>query len=1058
MEKTQAKDIIKNIFENKFDKAKFTNFIVNLLNINSKELIKETDVDFGRNYIPEIFNQHIDSFQLIGKYEFDKQLIDILVVNLKKETSLDRARTMQRNFIAWYLKNNSDINLKDAALVAFVSPDSSNWRFSLIKMDYDYKQEETGKVKIKEEFTPARRWSFLVGESENSHTAQSQLVELLADENNKPTLKNLEDAFNIEKVTKEFFKKYAELFNNLKDALEEIIKSDQKVKSDFETKSINSVDFSKKLLGQIVFLYFLQKKGWFGVKRDDNWGKGPKDFLRRLFDKEYIQYNNFFNDVLEPLFYEALRIDRSYDDDYLSMFKCKIPFLNGGLFDPINNYDWVHTDIILPNELFSNKNQTKEGDIGNGILDVFDRYNFTVKEDEPLEKEVAVDPEMLGKVFENLLEVKDRKSKGTYYTPREIVHYMCQQSLINYLATEMENILSKDEIENFVKYCEQVDGNEISTSPENNVISQNIISNAKLMDDKLADIKVCDPAVGSGAFLVGMMSEIVRARIALNIFLKDKTKTAYNLKRECIENSLYGVDIDPGAVEIAKLRLWLSLVVDEEDIKQIKPLPNLDYKIVCGNSLLGVEKNLFNQHLFSELEQNKKLLFNEVNPSKKQEYKKKIDELIFEITNDHKEFDFEIYFSEVFHKKGGFDIAIANPPYIFTRKMGFTQEFKQFVKEYFLKDYQFSKSKAKQSGKINLYSLFIIKSILISNYKGIVTYVVPNTILRATTYDLIRKYILDNTQIEQIIDLGGGIFDSVTASTIIIILKRDNINKKERQDLTAILNIEDLEKRIYIKNLINQNNFYLNISYSFNIFINTLFTEIFKKILYSSKMLGELCLDIIEGIVAHKNLIINENIENSFPILEGKNIKPFFITNPSKRIIWKPKEIHRIRPDYLWEIDKKIVIQRISGGNNPLVAAIDNKRFKTFASVNNLVLKEEYRKYYNYILALLNSKLFNFYYSYNFSNKSELTVNISKTFLEKLPVKLTNEKSINTINNIVNEILTIHSLEKLEDNEISRRLITELQEKLNLEIYKIYGIGKKGIDIIERELSSSKTK
>ncbi|MHB8278811.1 MAG: hypothetical protein ACYDIA_14325 [Candidatus Humimicrobiaceae bacterium] len=302
MEKTRAQDIIKNVFENKFDKAKFTNFIIDLLNVNLKELISETAADFKGKYIPGIFNQCIDSCQLISKYESDNKLIDILVINLKKETSLDRARTMQRNFAAWYLKHNSDISLKDAALAAFVSPDSSNWRFSLIKMNYDYKQDEVGKVKIKEELTPAKRWSFLVGENENSHTAQSQLVDLLADENNKPNLKNLEDAFNIEKVTKEFFKKYTELFNNLEDSLEEVIASNQKVKSDFEKKSINPIDFSKKLLGQIVFLYFLQKKGWFGVKRDDTWGTGPKDFLRRLFDKKYIRYDNFFNDVLNLFF------------------------------------------------------------------------------------------------------------------------------------------------------------------------------------------------------------------------------------------------------------------------------------------------------------------------------------------------------------------------------------------------------------------------------------------------------------------------------------------------------------------------------------------------------------------------------------------------------------------------------------------------------------------------------------------------------------------------------------------------------------------------------------
>ncbi len=207
-------------------------------------------------------------------------------------------------------------------------------------------------------------------------------------------------------------------------------------------------------MGQIVFLYFLQKKGWFGVERDKEWGSGSKHFLRELFEKKHGNYKNFFNDILEPLFYEALRLERP--GDYYSRFNCRIPFLNGGLFDPLGDYDWWNTDILLPNDLFSNNRKTKEGDIGDGILDIFDRYNFTVKEDEPLEKEVAVDPEMLGKVFENLLEVKDRKSKGTYYTPREIVHYMCQESLVNYLATELEGKTSKEDIETLIKYGEAV--------------------------------------------------------------------------------------------------------------------------------------------------------------------------------------------------------------------------------------------------------------------------------------------------------------------------------------------------------------------------------------------------------------------------------------------------------------------------------------------------------------------------------------------------------------------------------------------------------------------------
>jgi hypothetical protein len=441
----------------------------------------------------------------------------------------------------------------------------------------------------------------------------------------------------------------------------------------------------------------------------------PKNFWDKsylLFEKKHCDYKNFFNDILEPLFYEALRNDRSYDDHYFSYFNCKIPFLNGGLFDPIYDYNWAKTDIFLPGALFSNNNKTKEGDIGNGIFDIFDRYNFTVKEDEPLEKEVAVDPEMLGKVFENLLEVKDRKSKGTYYTPREIVHYMCQQSLINYLYTEANskqksrtkeekiqmklmgkpdpiqqsliiekdsNIISKEDIEKLIKYGDTTieNDNHVATKGEETrtysfKLPENIHKNAERIDEALKNIRVCDPAIGSGAFLVGMMNEIIRARNALTPYLlsrrdflnqlpkqshssavilndSEKPRTMYNFKRHAIQNCLYGVDIDPGAVEIAKLRLWLSLIVDEEDINKIKPLPNLDYKIMQGNSLIsefmGIDldndkQNNENVKLFSTdeskelheiLKAKKEELLNQPNTNKKKVLRKEIEDLIINI-------------------------------------------------------------------------------------------------------------------------------------------------------------------------------------------------------------------------------------------------------------------------------------------------------------------------------------------------------------------------------------------------------------------------------------------
>ncbi|MBU2615037.1 MAG: class I SAM-dependent DNA methyltransferase, partial [Elusimicrobia bacterium] len=597
MDKTSAIKLVQDTFQKPFNKEQFIPFIKNILNKldESKAFPKVSGA-----YIKEIFREYVNSYERLGTYtDNEGKHIDVLIVYLQKESTIERARTAQRNFAARYLMDRDE---KDAGLIAFVSPNSEDWRFSLVKMDYKFTETASGKVKVKEEFTPAKRFSYLVGENESSHTAQSKLVPFLENDTFNPTLKDLEEAFSIERVTEEFFEKYRALFLFVKEKLDDIVKKDKTIREDFSEKGVDTIDFSKKLMGQIVFLYFLQKKGWFGVEKNSAWGTGPKNFLRLLFEKKVISYKNFFNDVLEPLFYEALATER--EQDFYRYFNCKIPFLNGGLFDPINNYDWVHTDILLDDEIFSNSVKTKEGDIGTGILDVFDRYNFTVKEDEPLEKEVAVDPEMLGKVFENLLEVKDRKSKGTYYTPREIVHYMCQESLINYLETELSSVIVgeakqshlpiKEDIEILIRYGEsaiehdtRVEQKGIETRDYSYKIPEKIRTCAKLIDEKLANIRVCDPAAGSGAFLVGMMNEIVRARNTLTSYLPEKDSRAiYDFKRHAIHNCLYGVDIDPSAVEIAKLRLWLSLIVDEEDIKQIKPLPNLDYKIMQGNSLL----------------------------------------------------------------------------------------------------------------------------------------------------------------------------------------------------------------------------------------------------------------------------------------------------------------------------------------------------------------------------------------------------------------------------------------------------------------------------------------
>ena len=837
MDKQSAINLIRETFENPFDKERYIKFIKNLFNnitIDYREY-------YGR-YIPDSFKPYINKYERIGKYTVEDKRIDILIVYLNKGTSIERARTTQRNFVAGYLtgKYGSDKE-KDAAVVAFVSPELNDWRFSLVKMEYKLTQTKTGRPKGEEEFTPARRWSFLVGSNEASHTAQSRLVNILADDEHNPTFQQLEEAFSIEKVTKEFINKYRDLYLELKNSIDKVVENDKAIKEEFENKKVNTVDFSKKLLGQIVFLYFLQKKGWLGVPNDKNWGEGNRNFMRSLFTKCSQEKKNFFNDYLEFLFYDTLNNPRTDQADtaYSKYFDCRIPFLNGGLFEPINNYDWKHTDIIIPNELFSNSKKTDEGDIGSGILDVFDRYNFTVQEDEPLEKEVALDPELLGKVFENLIEENTRKGHGAYYTPREIVHYMCQESLINYLSTELnavddelsndttnvqqnqvsntvENKITKTDIEIFIKHGEHLienektalqkeedikSGKQKSTSIKSKM-PESIKNNAEPLDEKLANIRVCDPAIGSGAFPVGMMLEIVKARNVLtNYFSEIEERTPYNFKWHCIENCLYGVDIDSSAIDIAKLRFWLSLIVDEEDITKIKPLPNLDYKLVCGNSLLSVEIELFNGELFNQLEKLKPKYFNETDINKKNELKKQINELIKEITNNDQYFDFKVYFSEVFHEKKGFDVVIGNPPYIqlqkaFNSKIKYADLYKNVGYGIF-------------DRTSDIYCLFYEEGIKLLKNNGILCYISSNKWMRAKYGKKLRTFFMKYNPLF-LIDLGPGIFENATVDTCIMMLKKTKNNVEYslravtiQKDKNQPINIDQQvkEKAITLSNL-----------------------------------------------------------------------------------------------------------------------------------------------------------------------------------------------------------------------------------------------------------------
>jgi len=1019
IDKETATRIIRNTFEKTFDKTQFINFSKNLVN----KLDTSRNFSYQGNYIPDAYKPYIQTLERIGQYQdSDSKTIEVLIVQLKKETSLEYARTMQRNFIAWYLGGSRGGEFRDAALVAVISPESEDWRFSLVKMEYNLGiSEETGRLKTEKFLTPARRYSFLVGSNESSHTAQTQLLPILQDDLNNPTLAELENAFSIEVVTKEFFTRYRTLFHNVEEAFKEAVKHDVKAKQALEANGIDTVNFAKKLLGQTVFLYFLQKKGWLGVPEDKKWGDGDRCFLRSLFDRAIESKENFFNEYLEYLFYDALaRQERgTVDPAYYPRFNCKIPFLNGGLFDPINNYDWKNDDILLTNKLFSNNENTKAGDIGTGILDVFDRYNFTVKEDEPLDKDVAVDPEMLGKVFENLLEVKDRKSKGTYYTPREIVHYMCQESLINYLDTALNtNEVSRKDIEAFIRMGElaiehdtwvETYGKE--TERYSYKLPESIRRNARIIDDKLAEIRVCDPAIGSGAFPVGLMTEIVRARNTLTTYMQDKTgRTNYNFKRHVIQNCLYGVDIDLGAVEIAKLRLWLSLVVDEEDIKQIQPLPNLDYKVVCGNSLLGVERNMFNNELFQKLEELKPLYFNETNAKKKQEIRRQIDQLIKELTNNKEAFDFEVYFSEVFHEKNGFDIVIANPPYVsfgLHNSKNAAKEWATLVRKLYPGSAEY---------KISLYALFVDLAVRIARNGGVVCYITPDSFLLGRYFSKLRKTLLDHTSINRIVMFEKDFWKSGVVGRPTISLYQKRVNRQ----LTTCILAQD-EKAFSSNNILQHeysHSYFRNVPHNrFRLFFAPIAKRFVETIESGTKPLNSVAR-ITTGVrskTKQDEIVSITCLGTKWKrgIISGSQVRRY-------RVEWDGHFLN-IDGDLLFSggWDKNIIENpkiMIRQTGDSIIAGIDLNSLYHLNNVHSLHLIST-NVSLPYICALLNSRLMNRYYHLISLEYKRTMAQTDIETLELLPYREPDTKTLQKINSLY---LNINELEA--ENEIERIL------------------------------------
>ncbi len=483
----------------------------------------------------------------------DGKRLGVFEIELKDaNTQIARNRVGLRN-LARKLIDDATVQ---GALAFFHHPDAPDYRFSFI-----FRQariEADGTISTTE--THRKRFTYVLGPSEACTTA-AQRLRTLTDRRGVAVIADLINAFSVEKLSDEFFTEYKERYQafclhlqGLPDAVRQRAFG-QDEKSDKLLR-----DFVKKLLGRLVFLHFLQRKGWLGAPlgRDD-WSGGDPRFFQNLF-KQFPKPDKFYSGCLVHLFFETLNVRRRSDRfEVPGVPASRVPYLNGGLFDddpaPTMKLDFTPA-------LFQD------------LFDFFERFNFTIDENSPDDHEVGIDPEMLGRIFENLLE--ENKEKGAYYTRREVVHYMCQHALYRYLRGQLladgvpETAPEAEALKQLVYTYELGD----KDKPAGKYLRQH----ARKIEEALDRAKICDPAIGSGAFPIGLLQVILAIKAALDLTL-DRAKA----KRDLIQNCIHGVDLDSGAVDIARLRFWLSLVVDED---APTPLPNLDYKIMQGNSLL----------------------------------------------------------------------------------------------------------------------------------------------------------------------------------------------------------------------------------------------------------------------------------------------------------------------------------------------------------------------------------------------------------------------------------------------------------------------------------------
>lgn len=1047
----------------------------------------------------------------------------------------------------------------ERALVFFVpQDDNSNYRFSLIEITLEQKE---GSAKVQRTFSNPHRYSYYLGEGISYHTPNKYLNEA----GRVVSIEDMRSRFSVEVLTKAFYQELSDWYA----WAVKIVRFPNDLKTEADNEKYNS-EAMIRLITRLIFVWFIKQRklvpdeffdvDYISVRLIK--GFNPSRREENLLSGNSVEYSlpresHYYKGILQNLFFAMLNrpiceegsedpINRRFsrgqqdfginnvmrhenlfvDSKHFIKLANRVPFLNGGLFDCLDDKDnriyidaftdrdAISKQLVVPDALFFGDGPTidlsewygdkrKKKVSARGIIDILKRYNFTVEENTPFDQDVSLDPELLGKVFENLLasynpetQTTARKQTGSFYTPREIVQYMVDESLVAHLKRTIGDDLEAE----YRKLIQYTDEDLNLTDGQRKAILQSIYQ-----------CKVLDPACGSGAFPMGMLQQMVhilnridpdnkewkemmvknaisetseayhnatddeRKEMVADIersFNENVNRPDYARKLYLIENCIYGVDIQPIAIQISKLRFFISLVVDQKtndnpvDNFGIRPLPNLEAKFVAANTLIGLhnQTNLFVtddiKRMQDEMKVAKHKIFGAKTVKTKRKYKELVAQLRIQMVEELKRLravsdedhlmllDWDMFDQNkaakffdpnwMFGIDGGFDVVIGNPPYIDSETMEKTMpEMRQLYKNLF----------STARGNWDMFIIFVEKGISLLKCNAAISMIVPNKLIAAKYARELRSFL--------------------SKKSLLVIRDYSKVKVFEAFVYPCVFVLSNTKTNAPI---IFQTMKELNIVEDSHIVSRNVFG---KDLFWDKYFIDSDRLDVMLHVSNNKELsFIIKEIYGAATVSEAYDIKSFIvelneIEGPFFRLIntgtldpyasyWGSKNTQYIKGTYFQPAVSEGVLKRysprrysqakapkiiVAGMSNRLEAYFDDGKYLAGKSTTILLGEPDELKS---IVAIINSKLISFWLRINFNSLKMAGgyINVGVNEISSIPIA--NISNRNQFVDLVDKIQAEKSINPETDT-------SQLDSQIDLLVYHLYGLTYDEVLIVDPE-------